>query len=168
MAGCFLETIFCLLVTKKFSNRKTMLILPICPVYGIGAVTMTAFLGILKYSPLILFGGGFLVGTAVEYLYSFFFDKVFKILNWDYSEHKYTINGRISLYFSMVWGFLAVVLLYLLEPVTDVLINIIPKSFGIAALSLVLLDTALTFFMFYRIGRGKSSSKLFPAIRSIL
>jgi uncharacterized membrane protein len=43
-------------------------------------------------------------------------EKTFKLKLWDYSTERLNLNGRICLKFSMIWAFLAVVHILIIQP----------------------------------------------------
>ena len=70
----------------------------------------------LKDRPILLFILGALVGTVAEYLMSYICEKIFHFIWWDYSENFLNINGRVCLYFSVMWGTLAIFLIKYINP----------------------------------------------------
>jgi len=99
-----------------------------------------------------LFIGGFLVGSVVEYILSFLGEIIFHLKWWDYSDRPFNLNGRICVYFSVMWGFLAVLFMSYLHPKVDKLMDYIktklkPKTGKIIVLALscfLVIDCLLT------------------------
>lgn len=114
-SGWFLEVIFMFVTTKKLINRG-FLNGPICPIYGFGAVILVSTLQFAKGNIILLFIGGFLLASVLEYVASFVLEKVFNTKWWDYSDLPYNLRGRICLKFSVYWGILSVVLLRIIHP----------------------------------------------------
>ena len=94
--GWLMEVTCKLIQYKRFINRG-FLMGPICPIYGHGAIIMLILLKDFASNPFILFVMSMLVCTTLEYLTSYFMEKIFKIRWWDYSRRKFNINGRICL-----------------------------------------------------------------------
>lgn len=88
-----------------------MIYLPLCPVYGIGAVLLIMIKPILNNNLFLYFLAGFIVCSAVENLFNDFFKTAYKIKFWDYSEAKYNYNGNICLSFSILWGIISMLIL---------------------------------------------------------
>ena len=70
--GFILETIFGLITKGVIESRKSFLIGPFCGIYGLGAVIMILALKNVKKNNFSLFFGGFIVGSIVEYVVSWF------------------------------------------------------------------------------------------------
>ena len=151
--GFLLETVFRLLVTRRLENRKLMLFLPICPVYGLGAAALIALLDPVRDNLILMFIGGAAIAGTVEFLYSYLCEALFGVLVWDYSELRGSFNGRVNVFFIAAWGFLTVALFRVIRPVVDTLIARIPADMFLPMLSVALIDSAMTCIVFYRYGR---------------
>ena len=81
-----------------------------------------------------LFIGGFIVGSIVEYLVSWIGEMLLGVKWWDYSNMPLNINGRICVYFSIFWGFLALYLIASFNPRIDKLIDWIKSKLSVKAL----------------------------------
>ena len=114
--GYLLETLFGLFSKGVIESRQSFLFGPFCAIYGIGAILMILTLSKLKNRPILLFLLGAVVGTIAEYGMSFICEKLFHFIWWDYSGYFLNINGRVCLYFSVMWGALAVVLIKYVNP----------------------------------------------------
>lgn len=115
--GFLLEVVFAALTGGR-PERKTMLVLPLCPVYGLGACSVTAAVGALSPPPLIFLAGAVLA-TAWEYIMAAFYGEVLGVAFWDYSDLPLNVHGRICLPFSAAWGFLSVPLVTWLHPLVE-------------------------------------------------
>ena len=51
----------------------------------------------------------------LEYVASFVMEKLFGSVFWDYSEKPLNLQGRICLQYSLYWGFLGLLLIYVLD-----------------------------------------------------
>lgn len=124
--GFLLEVVYARLTHSGKPDRKCFLLLPLCPVYGLGALAILTAAQFLYHRPLLLavVGGG--AATAVEYLMDLFYEKVLGVSFWDYSDLPLNINGRVCLPFSLAWGVLALGLVYLLHPWMEALTAYIP------------------------------------------
>ena len=111
VAGWLWETIICSIHEQKFVYRG-FLSGPYCPIYGFGALSFLFFASPFKFSPPILFIAGTIIASALEYSTSYVLEKSFNTKWWDYSDHKYNLNGRIALIPSLFWGFLSMILIY--------------------------------------------------------
>ena len=113
--GWLMEVTCKLIQYKRFINRG-FLMGPICPIYGHGAIIMLILLKDFASNPFILFVMSMLVCTTLEYLTSYFMEKIFKARWWDYSNKKFNINGRVCLRNTLCFGILVIVLVYFLNP----------------------------------------------------
>lgn len=86
--------------------RKGFLLLPMCPVYGLGALAVLALPAALTdgFWRSALWGG--LAATAVEYAVHLAYDRLLGVRFWDYSHIRGNLRGRICLPFSLAWGLL--------------------------------------------------------------
>jgi len=122
---------------KRFINRG-FLIGPICPIYGYGALLISLLLKKYLSDPLAMFLFAMVICSILEYLTSYFMEKIFHARWWDYSTKKYNINGRICLDTMIPFGLLGILMMYLINPF---LINIFSKF------SFTLITSICSFFI---------------------
>ena len=119
--GWVYECIYCSITTRHWDNRG-FLIGPICPIYGIGAVTAMVIFNELPY-----FSGAetpwwkiFLIcalGSAVlEYSVSLILEKKFHAMWWDYSNVPFNIKGRVCLPATLGFGVAGVIIVKMFFP----------------------------------------------------
>ncbi len=125
--GCF--------VNRGFLNG------PICPIYGVGVGLVVTLLKPYSNNILALYVGGTVLVTVVEYFTGLIMDKIFHHKWWDYSNKPLNIGGYVCLLFSLVWGVALVLIMRLINPLIDDLINLIPVTVGIVIL--IVLEIAL-------------------------
>lgn len=126
IAGWIMETVQLSIREKKFINRG-FLIGPYCPIYGSGVVLITILLQ--KYYddiPATFFLSILICGT-LEYVTSYFMEKIFKARWWDYSARKFNINGRICLETLVPFGIAGTVITIWINPFLLKYINIVPN-----------------------------------------
>jgi len=87
--GWIYESIVCSIQEKKWVNRG-FLNGPYCPIYGAGAVLDIIILGNIQ-NPILLFLLGATLTCTLEYLTSYFMEKIFNARWWDYSDFKFII-----------------------------------------------------------------------------
>ncbi len=120
--GWLMETVLCSIREHRFINRG-FLNGPLCPIYGCGILLILTFLLPVRDSipraevavPVIFLAGAVLA-SAVEYFTSWAMEKLFHARWWDYSKHRFNLNGRICLSISAAWGLLAAVFVYQIQP----------------------------------------------------
>lgn len=113
--GWLMEVICKLIQYKRFINRG-FLIGPYCPIYGYGALLITFLLKKYTDDPITLFIMAILVCGTLEYLTSYFMEKIFHARWWDYSQKKFNINGRVCLDTIIPFGLLGMFIIYVSNP----------------------------------------------------
>lgn len=121
--GMIIENIFCFMTSLNIESRKGLIIGPFCPIYGVGSILLTFFLNKEKNNKLKVFFLGLLVGTTFEYISSFVLQIIYRVKFWDYSYQHFNLNGRTSLMYAMCWGALSLILIYVLNPRTNIFIK---------------------------------------------
>ena len=124
--GWLMEVLLVSFQQRKITARG-FLIGPWCPIYGFGALFVTLLLKKYYEDPIVLFIMSFLLGTILEYITSYLMEKIFKARWWDYTNHKFHINGRVSLTTSLGFGLLGVILVYVFNPFFLKIISNIPN-----------------------------------------
>ena len=120
--GWMCEVVYCSIPEKKFINRG-FLNGPYCPIYGVGALIIIMFLMPYVSDPILVFFIGIILTSSLEYVTSWGMEKLFHAKWWDYSDHKFNINGRVCLLNSFLFGLLCVVLMYVVHPIVNDLVN---------------------------------------------
>lgn len=143
VVGYIIETVFGIVTKGRWESRQSFLYGPFCAIYGLGAAIMIIFLH--KYSKRYnaLFLGGFIVGSIVEYLVSWIGELMLGVKWWDYSDMPLNLNGRICVYFSIFWGFLALYLIASFNPKIDKMIDWIKSKISIKALKPITLSVTI-------------------------
>lgn len=89
---------------------------PILPIYGFSALGMILFVRPFVDNPALVFLGSLLVVTALELGTGFVLDKVFHMRLWDYRSWPLNLNGYVSLFSSLGFGAMGLLLLYVVQP----------------------------------------------------
>lgn len=142
--GFLLEVVYVRIRREGKRDRKCRLILPVCPVYGLGALAILLLPEVVRQHPLLLFPAAALACTGVEYFTGLFYEKVFRVAFWDYSHLPLNLSGRVCPLFSLFWGSLAVLVLGVLHPRVTLLVSFLPTWLLPPVLALWGLDTLLT------------------------
>lgn len=142
--GFLLEVAYVRAVRGTKRDRKCRLFLPICPVYGVGVLAVLALPAPVQEHTLLFLPAAGAVCTAVEYLTSLFYEKVFRVSFWDYSCLPLNLGGRVCLLFSLSWGVLAFVVLHLIHPAAAWLVGQLPAWALPPAVLALATDTVLT------------------------
>lgn len=136
--GWLAETFYCSALQQKIVERG-FLTGPYCPIYGFGAIIVLILLDPYISHPLLLFFLGMILTSILEYAASYIMEKLFHMRWWDYSEHRFNINGRVCLWNSTLFGILCLVLTLLVHPPITEIIGKIPSFYLYIVSSLILL-----------------------------
>lgn len=134
--GWLMETSFNTIVTKKFTNRGFFMG-PYCPIYGVGVILILFLLRRYQNEPFVLFVMAIIICSFLEYITSWFMEKLFKNRWWDYSDRKFNINGRICLEIAIPFGLIGMFVFYGLNPCIINVVSLIPKS-ALIVISIIL------------------------------
>ena len=118
---------------RKFVNRG-FVGGPFCPIYGTGAVACAIFLPELMGNPFFLFLGGAILSSFIEFVTGALLEKIFHRKWWDYSDIRFNFEGYVCLRYSLLWGALAVLMIYLADPFLASLLAFIPHIVGVIIL----------------------------------
>jgi len=152
--GWVYETLFCTIKNARWDNRG-VLYGPICPIYGVGGVSITAVTDILSSEPIAydytwwqVFLAAFLGSIVLEYATSLGLEILFHAYWWDYFDSPFNINGRVCLPCSLGFGVAGLVIVYLIAPFVKYITSwISPLGFeilGLVSMCLISIDAALT------------------------
>ena len=116
--GYVMEVIFNFVRIGEFETRQGLIYGPFAPVYGIGTLAFYLILPKFKKMWQVFLVSGVL-GGVTEYLCSFFQEKLFGTISWDYSNQLFNFNGRTSILYCLVWGALGVAFIKFVYPYFD-------------------------------------------------
>lgn len=115
--GWVFESTYVSLRTRKPTNRGFMTG-PWLPLYGSGAIVILLATMPFKQYPVAVYFAGVFAATLLEYVTGELMLKIFKVRYWDYSNQKIQLRGHICLSSSIAWGFLSLLMVYVVhEPV---------------------------------------------------
>lgn len=152
--GWLTESIFCSIPEGKFINRG-FLSGPFCPIYGVGGVLVIIILEPFENNLILLYIAGVVVTTLVEYITGFALEKIFHTKYWDYSDHKFNLQGRICLENSLLFGVMCLVGIHTVQPRLIRLVAMIPDNImpviDIVLMLYFIFDTALSVNTMYQL-----------------
>lgn len=114
--GYVVEMIVAFVQKGHLESRQGLVYGPFTPIYGIGMVLYFFVIPKIKGSTTKIFLFSMIVGGTIEYLCSFFQEKFFGTVSWDYSQLWFNINGRTSLLHCIYWGTAGVLFMKLIYP----------------------------------------------------
>ena len=130
-AGFLLEVAFARISGHPKRDRKCFLLLPLCPVYGLGMLAVLALPESWRQS-LWLIPAGAAAATAVEYAVHWAYETFLGVEFWDYSRMPGSLGGRVCLPFTLAWGMLTALTVWYVHPLVASLAAAVPTwaTFG--------------------------------------
>ena len=151
--GWLMEVTLTFVRNKKFVNRG-FLIGPYCPIYGSGVLLIMFILKRYLDRPLGLFCMAVIICSTLEYLTSYFMEKIFKARWWDYSNKKFNINGRICLEYAMLFGIGGTLIMYFINPmiinVMDTTSSTVIKVLAITLFIIYIVDNIISYIVMFK------------------
>lgn len=141
--GWLIESLCCSAIEKRLNLNRGFLIGPYLPIFGFGALIIIIFFSKYSNDLLALFVISSVALTTLEYVTSYLMEKLFKARWWNYYDHKFNINGRVSLTSAIGFGLLSILLICIINPIYMNILNIVP-TFILNIVSIILLIIFLT------------------------
>lgn len=145
--GWVFETIYCSVKQKHYVPRG-FLFGPVCPIYGTGALISVFFFSRFTDNPLAFYVLATLVMSAWEYFVGWMLETTTHMKYWSYSDRRFNLGGRISLFVSLWWGVLAYLTIFYIHPAVARASDLIPIWFRYTLTgslgTLLLVDTVTT------------------------
>lgn len=114
ICGWIFESTYVSIRTKKLTNRGFMKG-PWLPLYGSGAVTVLFVTMPFEQHPVAVYFAGAVAATILEYVTGVAMLKLFKVRYWDYRYQKIQFQGHICLTSTIAWGFLSLLMVYVVH-----------------------------------------------------
>lgn len=133
---------------KKLVNRG-FVTGPVCTIYGFGAVIVYLILKPISGNIILLYLGGVIVPTILEYATAVLMETLFHTSWWDYSKNKYNFQGRICLGASLGWGAFSVILFSVFQPFVERIVALYSVATGELLVRIATLVYAVDFGMSY-------------------
>lgn len=142
--GFLLELLFARLSLSEKRDRKCHLLLPVCPVYGLGALAILALPIPVKENSLLLYLLGGACATTTEWLVAVAYEKAAHTAFWNYSKLPLNLSGRVCVWFSLFWGLLALPLVYRVHPLIMTAVQRIPAGLTLPVFTFYLADALVS------------------------
>ena len=125
---------------------------PVTLVYGVGGIVLLLtnkyIIDKIKLNKVLKIIISFIIYsivlTLVELTCGYLCNLIFDIDMWNYTNKKYNIGKYICLEYIPIWGFLGVLITYVLKSFLDKLIKLIPKEITYFFTLILLLDLVIT------------------------
>ncbi|MDD3141410.1 MAG: putative ABC transporter permease [Lachnospiraceae bacterium] len=135
--GWFIESTYMSICNRKFINRGFAKG-PICPIYGVGALTVFFLLRPYSNSAIMLFLLGSLLATVIELVTAIIMKQIFGEVWWDYKDKPFNYKGVLCLESSIAWGLYTIFLFAFLQKIIMRLVAKVPFEIGRIAGSIIL------------------------------
>ncbi|MCI8347158.1 MAG: putative ABC transporter permease [Bacilli bacterium] len=153
MIGFIIETSLKFFLFKGMNNG--IMYGPWIPVYGIGCIFIIMIMRFVfnritvpRWLKLFLvFLLSAIILTIAELLGGLLIEKVFHKIFWDYRDMKFHIGPYISLEMALLWGVMSIVVIYLIKPIIDKIIEKVPGIITYLVLITFSIDLVFTFFL---------------------
>lgn len=142
-SGYLLEKAYAALTHGAHQRRRCFLLLPLCPVYGLGMLAVLALAPVWNDGPWLIAAGG-LAATAVEYGVHWAYETLLGVRFWDYSQVPGNLHGRVCLPFTLAWGVLSAAAVWWVQPWVEALVREIPPVVTYGFLMIFAADALLT------------------------
>lgn len=107
--GWLLESVWCLIKTKKIESRKGLIYGYYIPIYGIATILISFIVEKMNIENIwYIVLTTFIICFIVEYLSSIFQEKCLGTISWDYSKMLLNINGRVNIPYLLAWSFIGI------------------------------------------------------------
>lgn len=148
--GFLFETTLSFFTKQNFNSG--ILYGPITPIYGIGVIlilTISHYFFMNLHLPrwretVIVFFILIVTLTILEWFGGVLIEKLFGVVFWDYSKLPFHIGHYISLEISFLWGFLSILLIYVIKPMINPIVENIPTPVTIIFIILGSIDLVAT------------------------
>lgn len=114
--GWILECVF-KYTTKNFRRTPGILNTPFCILYGLGTVVLSTIINRITNNIWLLFALSMIVLTIMEYVTFVLLKNIYGIQLWDYRDMTFSINEKVCLEFSFVWGILGALYIRYVLPI---------------------------------------------------
>ena len=102
--GFLIEVAYTRLCHHPKQDRKCLLFLPLCPVYGLGALAVLSLPALLLRRPLLVFFGRRPGGHTGGICRGRFYEKGVGVRFWEYDQQPGNLSGRICPLYTLFWG----------------------------------------------------------------
>ena len=147
--GWVVESAYMSVCNKRLTNRGFARG-PICPIYGVGALTVFFLLRPYSHNKVLLFVMGSILATTIEYITAVLMNRLFGAIWWDYHDKPFNYKGILCLESSIAWGAYTVILFVFLQGFVEGIVNRIPFTVGRILGSLIIFAVIVDYVIVLR------------------
>ena len=165
--GWVIESIIVSVEHRKLVNRG-FLRGPYLPLYGFGALTILFICLPFKEEPILVYLFGLIGTTVLEYFTGWAMEACLKTKYWDYSNQKFNYKGRICLTSSLFWGFLSLLMIYVLhKPIEKAVLTLYDEHILIFTIIVITISCLFVSDMVYAFKTALDLNKLLEKITKL-
>lgn len=135
--GWLIESVYMSICNKKVTNRGFMRG-PICPIYGVGALTVYFILEPFSGNFIVLYFYGALLATILEYFTAILMIRMFGEVWWDYNDKPFNYKGILCLESTIAWGFYTVFMFAFLHRFVVAIVNSYSIELGVKMVAVIM------------------------------
>lgn len=128
--GWLVESIYMSICNKKVTNRG-FIRGPICPIYGVGALSVYFMLKPFSQNYILLYFCGAILATFLEYVTAKLMIRFFGDVWWDYNNKPFNYKGILCLESTIAWGFYTVFMFAFLHKFVEAVVEGYPAFIGV-------------------------------------
>lgn len=142
--GWLVESIYMSICNKKITNRG-FIRGPICPIYGVGALSVYFILKPFSHNYILLYFCGAILATVLEYITAKLMIRIFGEVWWDYNNKPFNYKGILCLESTIAWGFYTIFMFAFLQKFVEAVVSGYPAVLGIRIGTIVIVYFMLDF-----------------------
>ena len=154
--GFLLEVLYARLLGWSRHGRKCLLFLPLCPVYGLGALAILHMPPLLQSHPAAIVIAGGLLATLAEYAVGAFYLWGVGVRFWDYTQVPGNLSGLICPLYTLFWGLLSLVLVQGIHPALAPWLALVPQELPLLLFPFFAADSLVSLWLLHRTGHTDS------------
>lgn len=90
--------------SKNFARTPGILNTPFCILYGLGTVVLSLVINRITDNIWLLFILSMIILTVMEYITFVLLKKIYGVQLWDYNSMTFSLNEKVCIEFSLIWG----------------------------------------------------------------
>lgn len=142
--GWIVESIYMSFCNRKLTNRG-FIHGPICPIYGVGALSVYFILRPFSGDYVILYILGMILATTLEFFTAKIMIYIFGEVWWDYNNKPFNYKGILCLESTIAWGFYTIIMFGFLHKIVEGIVSFYNYNLGVKIATLLIIYYAVDF-----------------------
>ncbi len=136
--GWAVESLYMSACSRKWTNRG-FIKGPICPIYGIGALSVYVILQPFRNNYILLYFCGAILATFFEFCVAHIMERFLGGVWWDYHDKPFNYKGIICLESTLAWGVYTVLMFGFLQKMNQLIVETATRRFGRSCIQALLI-----------------------------